>query len=132
MATQEKVYYATGRRKTSTSRIFLKSGSGKVLVNGLTIGDYLKRLTSQMIALQPLDLVSLKNKLDLNISVSGGGESGQAGAICHGISRALTIYDEQLRGVLKKAGFLTRDSRMVERKKYGKSGARARYQHSKR
>lgn len=128
----EKVYYATGRRKTSAARIFLKPGSGNIVVNGLPVADYLKRKSSLGIAMQPLELVAGAKKFDLYISVAGGGESGQAGAIRHGISRALVAFDETLRGELKKVGYLTRDARMVERKKYGLAGARRRYQYSKR
>jgi len=129
---KEKVYYATGRRKTSTARVFLKPGSGKIEVNGRGLVEHIKRSTSQTIALQPLELINALKKFDLFITVAGGGEAGQAGAIRHGISRALIIYDETLRDSLKKAGFLTRDPRMVERKKYGLAGARKRYQYSKR
>jgi small subunit ribosomal protein S9 len=130
--TKEKIYYATGRRKTSAARVFLKNGSGKIEVNGREIEGYLKRSTSRMVAIQPLELVNAAKKFDLYVTVSGGGEAGQAGAIRHGIARALVVFDETLRGQLKKAGFLTRDPRMVERKKYGQSGARKRYQYSKR
>ncbi len=130
--TKEKVYYATGRRKTSAARVFLKNGTGKIEVNGREIAAYLKRSTSQMLAVQPLELVNAVKKFDLHVTVAGGGEAGQAGAIRHGIARVLCIFDETLRGQLKKAGFLTRDPRMVERKKYGQSGARKRYQYSKR
>ena len=132
MASKEKFFYATGRRKTATARVFLKSGTGKVEVNGLPLEKYLKRNTSQMIVLQPLETTNLSKKVDAFVTVVGGGESGQAGAIRHGLSRALITMDETLRGELKKAGFLTRDPRMVERKKYGQSGARKRYQYSKR
>jgi small subunit ribosomal protein S9 len=129
---KEKVFYATGRRKTSAARVFMKPGNGQIVVNGKTLEGHLKRSTSQMVALQPLELVNARTKIDLYVTVAGGGEAGQAGAIRHGIARALTIYDETLRGQLKKAGFLRRDPRMVERKKYGQAGARARYQYSKR
>jgi len=130
--TKEKVYYATGRRKTSAARVFMKPGTGAINVNGRTLEQYLKRSTSQTIALQPLELMNSLTKFDLFVTVAGGGEAGQAGAIRHGIARALVIYDIESRGALKKAGFLTRDPRMVERKKYGQRGARARYQYSKR
>jgi len=129
---KEKVYYATGRRKTSAARVFLKPGTGKIVVNGKNLTDFVKRSTSQVLVMQPLELVNVQGKFDLFVSVSGGGEAGQAGAIRHGISRVLTIFDATLRAPLKKAGFLTRDPRMVERKKYGKAGARARFQYSKR
>lgn len=128
----EKVFYATGRRKTSSARVYMKPGSGKVTINGLKSDEYLKRLQSRMVIVQPLETVSLMGKFDVNISVEGGGESGQMGAIRLGIARALTAYDAELRPPLKKAGYLTRDPREVERKKYGKAGARRRYQYSKR
>ena len=127
-----KFFYATGRRKTSAARVFLKSGSGKVVINGRTAEGYLSKATSRMMILQPLNMTSNSATFDAYITVAGGGETGQAGAIRHGISRALVAYDETLRPTLKKAGFLTRDPRMVERKKYGQAGARARFQYSKR
>ncbi|MEQ1878219.1 MAG: 30S ribosomal protein S9 [Bdellovibrionia bacterium] len=129
---KEKVYYATGRRKTSAARVFLKPGTGKIEVNGNKMEDYIKRSTSQVLVKQPLELVGALTKFDLMVTVAGGGEAGQAGAIRHGISRVLTIFDETTRPALKKAGFLTRDPRMVERKTYGRPGARARFQYSKR
>jgi small subunit ribosomal protein S9 len=129
---QQKFFYATGRRKTSAARVFLKPGSGKVEINGKPAEGYLSKPTSRMVILQPFAVCSNQNKFDAYITVSGGGESGQAGAIRHGISRALVAIDEANRPLLKKAGFLTRDPRMVERKKYGKAGARRRYQYSKR
>jgi small subunit ribosomal protein S9 len=128
----QKFYYATGRRKTSAARVFLKPGTGKISINGKTIDGYLSRPTSRMVIVQPFSITSSQNKFDVFVTVAGGGESGQAGAIRHGISRALVAFDAEMRGVLKKAGFLTRDPRMVERKKYGKAGARRRYQYSKR
>lgn len=128
----QKFYYATGRRKTSAARVFLKPGSGKITINGKTVDGYLSRPTSRMVIVQPFGIISSQNKFDVYVTVAGGGESGQAGAIRHGISRALVAFDEELRGPLKKAGFLTRDPRMVERKKYGRAGARRRYQYSKR
>ncbi len=127
-----KFFYATGRRKTSAARVFLKSGSGKVVINGRPAEGYLSKATSRMMILQPLNMTSNGTTFDAYITVAGGGETGQAGAIRHGISRALVAYDETLRPTLKKAGFLTRDPRMVERKKYGQAGARARFQYSKR
>lgn len=127
-----KFYYATGRRKTSAARIFLKPGAGKVVINGRPSEVYLSKGTSRMMILQPLNLTAQAGKFDAYITVTGGGETGQAGAIRHGISRALVAFDETLRPTLKKAGFLTRDPRMVERKKYGQAGARARFQYSKR
>jgi small subunit ribosomal protein S9 len=132
MATTEKVFYATGRRKTSAARVFLKPGSGQLKINGLPANDYLRTDSSRMIILQPLETAGLLSNVDADITVKGGGESGQAGAIRHGLARALVAFDETMRGVLKKAGMLTRDSRMVERKKYGRAGARRRFQYSKR
>lgn len=126
------VYYATGRRKTSSARVFMTPGSGKVTINGKDMSEYLKRPSSKAHMNYPLEITSQKGKLDIRVTVKGGGESGQAGAIRHGISRALTKYDETLRDTLKKAGLLTRDSRMVERKKYGLKGARRASQFSKR
>lgn len=132
MAAAQKFFYATGRRKTSAARVFLKPGAGKITINGKTVDGYLSRPTSRMVIVQPFALTSNTNKFDVVVTVAGGGESGQAGAIRHGISRALCAFDEANRSTLKKAGFLTRDPRMVERKKYGKAGARRRYQYSKR
>ncbi len=127
-----KFFYATGRRKTSTARIFLKPGSGKIMINGKTPEKYLSKGTSRMVINQPFLTTSNQSKFDVFITVTGGGETGQSGAIRHGISRALVSFDETLRPVLKAAGFLTRDPRMVERKKYGKPGARKSFQFSKR
>lgn len=129
---QQKFFYATGRRKTSAARVFLKPGSGKIEINGKPADNYLSKPTSRMVILQPFTVSSTQNKFDAYVTVTGGGESGQAGAIRHGISRALVAIDETNRAALKKAGFLTRDPRMVERKKYGKAGARRRFQYSKR
>lgn len=128
----QKFYYATGRRKTSAARVFLKPGTGKMTINGRKVEDYLHPKNCQMMVTQPFSATSNVNKFDTFITVAGGGVAGQAGAIRHGISRALMAFDATLRGTLKKAGFVTRDSRMVERKKYGRSGARKRYQYSKR
>lgn len=128
----EKVYYATGRRKTSAARVFLKPGKGNLTINGKKAEDYLKRLQSKMIILQPFDVTSQNGNFDVRVTVVGGGENGQTGAIRLGIARALTAFDAALRPALKKAGYLTRDPREVERKKYGKAGARRRYQYSKR
>ena len=128
----EKVFYATGRRKTSTARIFLKPGKGTMTVNNLPFDKYLQRKTGQMIVQQPLDTTSNQGKFDIMATVAGGGEASQAGAIRHGIARALIAFNPELRPALKKAGLLTRDPRMKERKKYGQRGARARYQYSKR
>jgi small subunit ribosomal protein S9 len=128
----QKFIYATGRRKTSTARVYLKPGSGKFTINEKNFDEYLFTGTLRLIVQQPLQETNTLGKVDLRVKVAGGGASGQAGAIRHGIARALVGYNGDLRSVLKKAGFLTRDSRMVERKKYGLSGARKRYQYSKR
>ncbi len=128
----EKYYYGTGRRKTSTARVFLKPGKGKVTLNGAEPEKALKNAISRMVMLQPFDIINQVGKFDIQATVSGGGESGQAGALRLGVSRALTAFNPELRGALKKAGFLTRDPRMVERKKYGKHGARRSCQFSKR
>lgn len=125
-------FYGTGRRKTSVSRVFLKSGKGKISINGKSIDDYFERTTSRQIALQPLSLLNGMGHYDLYVTVKGGGKSGQAGAIRMGLSRALEKFDPAFRPSLKKAGFLTRDARMVERKKYGKPKARKSPQFSKR
>lgn len=127
-----KRFYATGRRKTSSARVFLKPGSGMMTINGKKPSEYLKRIASMALAYQALEVCQMKNKVDLKITVKGGGESGQAGAIRHGIARVLVAFNQELRPVLKKEGFLSRDSRMVERKKYGLRGARKRFQYSKR
>ena len=124
--------YATGRRKNATARVWLKRGKGKITINGKTIETYLARPVLRMLVQQPLVLVARATEFDVVCTVSGGGLSGQAGAIRHGISRALNNFEPALRGALKKAGFLTRDSRAVERKKYGRAKARARFQFSKR
>ena len=124
--------YGTGRRKTSTARVFLRSGSGLIEINGKALDDYFGRQTSRMIVRQPLDLAGMAEKIDLVITVEGGGASGQAGAIRHGITRALVEYDESLKGDLRRAGYVTRDAREVERKKVGLRKARKRPQFSKR
>lgn len=129
---QETVYYATGRRKTSAARVFLKPGKGTVKINGKKYDDYLVRLQSRMVIHQPIELLEQTGKFDADITVTGGGESGQAGAIRLGITRALIAFNPEWKGVLKKAGYVMRDPRMVERKKYGLAGARRRYQYSKR
>ena len=126
------IHYATGRRKTSSARVYLKKGKGNISINDRKLDEYFGRKVAQMLVLQPLELVELVDKLDLDIKVKGGGSFGQAGAIRHGISRALTQYDEELRPQLKKAGLLTRDSRRVERKKPGLVKARKSKQFSKR
>tara|TARA_Y100001970_G_scaffold272760_1_gene369869 strand:+ start:35 stop:427 length:393 start_codon:yes stop_codon:yes gene_type:complete len=128
----KEVYYATGRRKTSSARIYLKKGKGNIVINDTKLDEYFGRKVAQMLVVQPLELVDLVEKFDINIKVKGGGNFGQAGAIRHGISRALTKYDEELRPQLKKAGLLTRDSRKVERKKPGLVKARKSKQFSKR
>ena len=128
----EERYYATGRRKTSVARVWLMPGEGKVTINKRSIDDYLKRETAKMIIRQPLELTETLGKFDIYVNVRGGGISGQAGAIKHGISRALLELNPDFRPLLKKSGFLTRDSRVKERKKYGQPGARKRFQYSKR
>lgn len=125
-------YYGTGRRKSSTARVFLRVGSGYITVNGRNLDEYFGRETARMVVRQPLELTELAEKFDIKITVSGGGGSGQAGAIRHGITRALMQYDETLRSSLRKAGYVTRDAREVERKKVGLRKARKRPQFSKR
>ena len=124
--------YATGKRKDAVSRVWIKPGSGKVVVNGKEMADYFKRPVLQMILRQPFSVAGVEDQFDVMATVKGGGLSGQAGAVKHGISKALQLYDPSLRGALKAAGFLTRDSRVVERKKYGKAKARKSFQFSKR
>ena len=126
------IHYATGRRKTSSARVYLKKGKGDISVNNKKLDEYFGRKVAQMLVMQPLELVDLTEKFDVDIKVKGGGSFGQAGAIRHGISRALTDYDEELRPQLKKAGLLTRDPRRVERKKPGLVKARKSKQFSKR
>ena len=125
-------YYATGRRKTSSARVYLSTGAGDIVVNGKPLDVFFGRKTAQMIVRQPLELVEMLSNIDLKVTVSGGGISGQAGAIRHGITRALISYDETLRSPLRKAGFVTRDAREVERKKVGLRKARRATQFSKR
>lgn len=125
-------YYATGRRKSSSARVYLNNGSGNITINGRPLDVFFGRQTSRMIVRQPLDVVEMNDKFDVNVKVSGGGNSGQAGAIRHGITRALIEYDEALRKDLRKAGFVTRDAREVERKKVGLRKARRATQFSKR
>jgi small subunit ribosomal protein S9 len=129
---KEIIVNATGRRKESIARIRLKPGSGNFTVNDRTLDEYFGRATSKMVLKQPFDIVEQQGKFDIFINVCGGGLSGQAGAIRHGISRALAKFNPDFRPPLKKAGFLTRDARAVERKKYGRPGARKRFQFSKR
>lgn len=126
------VNYGTGRRKTATARTRLYPGSGQIIVNGRPFEDYFPRKSLQMVIRQPLNLTKTLERFDIKVIVAGGGVSGQAEAVRHGISRALLTVDENLRGMLKRAGFLTRDSRAKERKKYGLRSARARFQYSKR
>ena len=125
-------YYGTGRRKTSAARVYLRPGTGQISVNKRPLDVYFGRETSRMIVRQPLELVELTDKFDVIISVAGGGANGQAGAIRHGITRALMVYDETLRKQLRAAGYVTRDARMVERKKVGLRKARKKPQFSKR
>ena len=125
-------YYGTGRRKSAVARVFAKSGSGRILVNNKPVEEYFGRKTDQMVVRQPLELVALGEKIDVVVTVSGGGPSGQAGAIRHGLTRALIVFDENLRQPRRRAGYVTRDAREVERKKVGLHGARRRPQYSKR
>ena len=130
MATQTN--YGTGRRKTSTARVFLRKGTGNIRVNDRTLDEFFGRKTARMIVRQPLEAVNMDNTFDVEVTVKGGGITGQAGAIRHGLTRALMEYDETLRKTLRDAGYVTRDAREVERKKYGLAGARRRFQYSKR
>ena len=125
-------WLATGRRKSSVARVYLRPGKGNVTVNKQSLEEYFDRATLRMVLRQPLDLVNMAENFDVVINVCGGGKSGQAGAVLQGIARALVNYDAKLRPALKHAGFLTRDSRAKERKKYGQAAARARFQFSKR
>lgn len=129
---EAQTFYGTGRRKTSTARVYLKPGSGQMTINGKSLEDYFSRKTSRMVVRQPLELMDLTEKLDIKINVCGGGSTGQAGAIRHGITRALIQLDETMRSALRGAGFVTRDARQVERKKVGLHKARKRPQFSKR
>jgi len=128
----EQAYYRTGRRKSSSARVYLTRGSGNITINKRTLDEYFGRETARMIVRQPLEITEMQDSVDINVNVTGGGISGQAGAIRHGISRALIEYDENLRPQLRKAGFVTRDARQVERKKVGLHKARKRPQFSKR
>jgi small subunit ribosomal protein S9 len=128
----DKVFIATGRRKTSTARVYLRSGKGQIVINDRTLQEYFGRETARMIVLQPFDLTQTGGSFDIDVNVVGGGNSGQAGAIRHGITRALMQVNPDFRTPLKKAGFVTRDPRAVERKKYGRHKARKRPQYSKR
>jgi small subunit ribosomal protein S9 len=124
--------YGTGRRKTGKARVFVKSGRGRILVNGKPLDEYFGRVTARMIVRQPLDVLKMNDSLDIDVTVEGGGTTGQAGAIRHGLTRALIEYDETFRPPLRKAGFVTRDARAVERKKVGLHKARRAPQYSKR
>ena len=132
IAMAKQTYYGTGRRKTSAARVYLKSGGGEIVVNGRPLDAFFGRETARMIVRQPLELAQLDGKFDIQVTVRGGGTTGQAGAIRHGITRALMDYDESLRPSLRKAGFVTRDAREVERKKVGLRKARKATQYSKR
>ena len=125
-------YYATGRRKTATARVYLRPGTGNIIINRRELDNYFHADTLKRTAREPLAHLELMDKFDVLVNVGGGGESGQAGAIRHGLARALVLFDASLRPRLKQAGFMTRDSRVKERKKYGQRGARARFQFSKR
>ena len=127
-----KIYYGTGKRKTAIARVWLMPGEGKAIINKRPSDQYFGRETAKMVIQQPFELTETQNQFDLVANVSGGGMSGQADAIKHGIAKALLEYDSNLRDILKREGFITRDSRVKERKKYGKRGARASYQYSKR
>jgi small subunit ribosomal protein S9 len=132
MAVTQQNHYGTGRRKTATARVYLKPGSGRITVNERSLDDFFGRETGRMIVRQPLEAVKLTAKFDIDVRVDGGGITGQAGAIRHGITRALIEYDESLRKALRDAGFVTRDAREVERKKVGRRKARRGTQYSKR
>jgi len=128
----EDKFYATGKRKTAIARVWMRPGSGQIVINKRPLDEYLVQESDRTLVMEPFKITDLLDKFDLYVNVKGGGVSGQAGAIRHGISRVLVAMNPQLRELLKKAGFLTRDSRMKERKKYGQPGARARFQYSKR
>jgi small subunit ribosomal protein S9 len=128
----EDVYYATGKRKRAVARVWMRPGAGQIIINNRTMDQYVDREADRMLIMEPLKTYDQVGKFDIRVNVRGGGILGQAGAIRHGISKALVIAEPESRGALKKAGFLTRDSRMKERKKYGQPGARARSQYSKR
>jgi small subunit ribosomal protein S9 len=130
--TKENIYYATGRRKSAIAKTWLQPGTGEITVNGRSMNDYFSTETAKIILTQPLDLTNSRESYDIRVSVTGGGPSGQAGAIRHGITRALILVDPDLRKPLKRAGFVKRDPRAKERKKYGQKAARARFQFSKR
>ena len=125
-------FYATGRRKESVARVWLKPGTGVMTINGRSMDEYFGRETSKMVINQPLEVLEQVGKVDMTVNVRGGGLSGQAGAIRHGLARALCVWNPEFRPAMKKAGFLTRDARVVERKKYGQPGARRRFRFSNR
>jgi small subunit ribosomal protein S9 len=128
----EELFYATGKRKTAVARVWMRPGDGQVTINKRPMDQYLTRESDRMITMEPFKTTGMTDKFDIVVNVKGGGISGQAGAIRHGVSRVLVISDPKLRDILKKQGCLTRDSRMKERKKYGQPGARKRFQYSKR
>jgi small subunit ribosomal protein S9 len=132
MPTADTRTYATGKRKTAIARIWLKPGTGTIVVNGKPVDDYFERETSRMVLRQPFELIEAQDQFDVWATCTGGGKSAQAEAMRHGISRAIIALDPEKRGVVKRAGFLTRDARKKERKKYGQPGARKRFQYSKR
>jgi small subunit ribosomal protein S9 len=132
MPTADTRTYATGKRKTAIARIWLKPGTGTIVVNGKPVDDYFERETSRMVLRQPFEVIEAQDQFDVWATCTGGGKSAQAEAMRHGISRALIALDPEKRGVVKRAGFLTRDARKKERKKYGQPGARKRFQYSKR
>ena len=128
----EEQFYGTGKRKTAVARVWMRPGNGQMTINKKSVDQYLVRESDRMLTMEPLKITDMADKFDIYVNVKGGGRSGQAGAIRHGISRALILADPKLRDSVKKEGFLTRDSRMKERKKYGQPGARKRFQYSKR
>jgi small subunit ribosomal protein S9 len=132
MTVEKQGWYATGKRKSAIARVWLRPGSGNVTINRRSMDDYFGRAVLKMILQEPFELTETRGKFDVLVNVCGGGLAGQAGAIRHGITRALLQMDPELRSVLKKAGMVTRDSRVKERKKYGQPGARKRFQYSKR
>ena len=132
MSSTQQTWYATGKRKTAVARVYMTLGEGKITVNGRDIEEYFGRETSKRVLREPMEVTGMMGRFDLRINAHGGGISGQAGAIRHGISKALQLHDLELRKVLKPLGMITRDARVKERKKYGQRGARARYQFSKR
>ena len=131
-ATKKDNAYATGRRKKAIARVWVRPGTGRITINHMELKDYFDRVSSRMVLQQPLDLTNVNDQVDVWATVTGGGKSGQADAVKHGISRALSSMDPEHRTVLKRVGFITRDARTKERKKYGQRGARARFQFSKR